>query len=56
MTVLSLLRKNTKNDKIPNPSLTGATRVFSPQPRRKLEFFPFSAYNVYSSFCIVMYS
>lgn len=28
MTVLSLVRKNTKNDKIPNPSLTGVTRVF----------------------------
>ena len=46
MTVLSLLRKNTKNDKIPNPSLTGATRVFSPQIRRKLEFSSIIPYNI----------
>ena len=45
MAALSLERKNAENGKIPNPSLTGITSVFSPQIRRKLEFSSIIPYN-----------
>lgn len=38
-------RKNAEKRKIPNPSLTGVTSVFSPQKRRKLEFSGVIHYN-----------
>lgn len=40
-----MVRKNAENRKIPNPSLTGEARVFSPQIRRKLEFSIIIPYN-----------
>ena len=45
MAVSSLVQKSAENRKIPNPSLTGITSVFSPQIRRKLEFFSVIPYN-----------
>lgn len=45
MAVITVVRKNCENRKIPNPSLTGATRVFSLQMRRKLEFSGIIHYN-----------
>ena len=45
MTGAASVRKNAENRKIPNPSLTGVTRVFSPQIRRKLEFSSIIPYN-----------
>lgn len=45
MAALSLERKNAENRKIPNPSLTGVTSVFSAQIRRKLEFSDIIHYN-----------
>lgn len=45
MAALSLERKNAEKRKIPNPSLTGVTSVFSPQKRRKLEFSGVIHYN-----------
>ena len=45
MAAAFLVRENTENRKIPNPSLTGITSVFSPQIRRKLEFSDIIHYN-----------
>ena len=45
MAVSSLLQKSAENRKIPNPSLTGITSVFSPQIRWKLEFSGIIHYN-----------
>lgn len=45
MAALSLERKNAEKRKIPNPSLTGITSVFSTQIRRKLEFSDIIHYN-----------
>ena len=38
MAVASSVQSNAEDHKIPNPSLTGATSVFSTQIRRILEF------------------
>ena len=43
--VLSSVQQNAEISKIPNPSLTGITFVFSPQIRRKLEFSDIIHYN-----------
>ena len=40
-----MVRRNAENRKIPNPSLTGITSVFSAQIRRKLEFSDIIHYN-----------
>ena len=45
MAVATSVRKNAKNPKIPNLSLTGITSVFSAQIRRKLEFSDIIHYN-----------
>ncbi len=45
MAVAPLVPRNVEGRKIPNPSLTGATSVFSTQIRRKLEFFDIIHYN-----------
>ena len=45
MAVAPLVPRNIEGRKIPNPSLTGATSVFSTQIRRKLEFFDIIHYN-----------
>ena len=47
MAAITAVQKNCENRKIPNPSLTGATRVFSPQIRWKLEFNGVTPYNVH---------
>ena len=45
MAVAPLVLRNAEDRKIPNPSLTGVTSVFSPQKRRKLEFSGVIHYN-----------
>ena len=45
MAVAPLVWRNAENRKIPNPSLTGITSVFSAQIRRKLEFSDIIHYN-----------
>ena len=45
MAVLVTVQRNAKISKIPTPSLTGATWVFSSQIRRKLEFSSIISYN-----------
>ncbi len=45
MAVAPLVWRNAENHKIPNPSLTGITSVFSAQIRRKLEFSDIIHYN-----------
>ena len=45
MAAVALVQGNTENSKIPNPSLTGATWLISPQIRRKLEFSGIIHYN-----------
>lgn len=45
MAAITAVQKNCENRKIPNPSLTGITSVFSAQIRRKLEFSDIIHYN-----------
>lgn len=40
-----MVQRDAGNRKIPNPSLTGITSIFSPQIRRKLEFSGIIHYN-----------
>ena len=56
MAVATSVRRNAENRKIPNPSLTGVTRVFRHRHDGNLSFSFLAPIMVYSSFCIVRYS
>ena len=56
MAALSSGQKNAEISKIPNPSLTGVTRVFRHSHDGNLSFSFLAPIMVYSSFCIVRYS